>query len=204
MSTLSVPGALHAAWDPTGAMIAVGTRNGGVHRWDVRRASLVEAERPHRDAVVHVAWSSTAGGDVLASASKDGTVGLRDPRPGGARRVLTAHRDHVIAVAFDPTATFFASKSRDGTVRLWRVGPWHVVAAIHEPTAEVGWSVGLAFHPGGRLLATLGDHDRIVRVWDLDRAALPHGALDARELAALGRRSTAPVMAAARHRVRLR
>lgn len=204
VSSLALPGALHSAWDPTSTCIAVGTRDGGVERWDVRRGARIESLRRHRDAVVHVAWSGTSAGELLASASKDGSIGIRDPRRDDGRRVLTGHRDHVIAVAFDPAATLLASKSRDGTVRLWRVGAWHVVAAIHEPTAEIGWSVGLAFHPGGRLLATLGDHDCIVRVWNVEHAALPIGPLAAREIGSLGMRSTPAATPVMHRRVRLR
>jgi WD40 repeat protein len=204
VASLALPGALHSAWDPTGTFVAVGTRDGRVERWDARRAAQVESLRPHREAVVHVAWSANGTGELLASASKDGSIGIRNPRLDGDRRILTGHRDHVIAVAIDPTARLLASKSRDDTVRLWRVGAWHVVAAIHEPSAEIGWSVGLAFHPGGRLLATLGEHDCVVRVWNVDHAALPIGPLTPREIGSLVMRSTPGAMPAEHRRVRLR
>jgi hypothetical protein len=64
-----------------------------------------------------------------------------------------------------------ASKSLDNTIRLWRCDTWTVVAEIEEPAANF-WPQGIAFHPHLPVLATLGDEDTAVRLWDLDIDAL--------------------------------
>jgi len=200
---LASPGALHVAWHPRDATLAVGGRDGSVRLWDPWNGTELARIDEHGDAVVHVAWAPDD--DAIASASKDGTIHVWQPRPAGAWRSLDAHVHDVTAVAFDPAGALFVSKSRDGTVRIWRRDSWTVVGAIAESSAEIGWSVGLAFHPGGQLLATLGAGDEIVRVWDIDLAAVPHVAMDPRRVAALVcRRTRDDAGIVAGRRVRLR
>jgi len=67
---------------------------------------------------------------------------------------------------------------------LLRTDGWRTVGAIPEDAAAVGWSTGLAFHPGRPLLATLGERDRLVRVWALEPDRLPRDAIDPESLRA--------------------
>jgi WD40 repeat protein len=174
--TLRSAGALHIAWSPDGTTLVVGSRDGRIRVWDPWVGRRLRTLSGHEDAAVIVAWAPD--GAVLASGSKDGTIHLWRPAAGRAFRVLTEHRDHVTAVAVRFDGQLFASKSRDGSVRIWRPASWEVVAAIAEPSADIGWSVGLAFHPTAPMLATLGPGDAIVRIWDIDLDALPTTALD--------------------------
>ena len=64
-----------------------------------------------------------------------------------------------------------ASKAGDDTVRLWRTDTWEAVAVLRETTSEA-WIPGLAFHPHRPCLATLGEKDRVIRIWDLDMDVL--------------------------------
>lgn len=178
---LHSPGALHLAWSPDSRRLAVGARDGTVRVWDPWSGTLLARQAGHRDAVVVVAWAPD--GRSLASGSKDGTILLWDAADARLSAVLDTHRDHVMAIAFSPDGSLLASKSRDGSVLLWRPRPWRVIVAIPEPAAEIGWTVGLAFHPQEPLLATLGEGDRIVRVWETDPRALPDRGLHVREIA---------------------
>jgi small GTP-binding protein len=60
-----------------------------------------------------------------------------------------------------------ASKAADG-IRLWRCDVWEMVSALSEPQTEQFSFSGLAFHPTEPVLATLGDDNRAIRIWDLD------------------------------------
>src|SRR5258708_25084778 len=51
---------------------------------------------------------------------------------------------------------------------MWRCDRWQEVAALPEPTSDTRWPPGLAFHPLTATLATLGEDDSIVRIWQLD------------------------------------
>ena len=85
---------------------------------------------------------------------------------------LESHTASVHSVAFASDDRLLASKSSDGTVRLWRCDTWNVVAVLTEPASDY-WPPGLAFHPTDRsVLATLGEKDTIIRIWDLDAHVL--------------------------------
>jgi WD40 repeat protein len=58
-------------------------------------------------------------GQLLASASDDGTVRLWNPATGEPVQTLEGHSDWVSAVAFSRDGQLLASASGDVTVRLW-------------------------------------------------------------------------------------
>src|SRR5688572_22468805 len=70
----------------------------------------------HRGSVLSVAF--TPDGKVLASASRDKTIKLWDPKTGKLQRTLTDHTADVYAVVFSPKGDWLASASGDKTVRL--------------------------------------------------------------------------------------
>ena len=80
---------------------------------------------------------------------------------------LHGHTDAILAMrcAFD--GSLFASKSSDGTVRLWMTENRSTIAMISEPVPAAD-ATGLAFHPALFRLATCSDDGRSVRIWELD------------------------------------
>ena len=116
-----------------------------------------------------VAWSPD--GQYLASASYDKTIRLWDPASGKQLQILEAHADYVHCVDFSANGRWLASNSHDNTIRLWRCDTWACVAVLEEPAGSV-WPPGLAFHPRLPVLATLGERDTIIRIWELDEALL--------------------------------
>jgi WD40 repeat protein len=60
-------------------------------------------------------------GDLLASASNDGTLRLWRVSDGTMLRLINAHASYVSDVDFSPEGTFLVSGALDGTVRLWGV-----------------------------------------------------------------------------------
>ena len=93
------------------------------------------------------------------------------PKTGRKEADLEAHTDTVISVSFSSDGIFFGSKSHDGSVRLWRCDTWEVVAILAEPTSSF-LPPNIAFHPKGHVLATLGEKDTVIRIWDLDDTIL--------------------------------
>jgi GTPase SAR1 family protein len=110
---------------------------------------------------------------MLCATSFDGTVQIWiDPTGGSERAIDLAHHSAIVRSAtFSHDDRLLATSSMDGTVRVWRTDTWEPVARIAEPTTEF-WPQGIAFHPSRPLLATFGDKDRVVRIWQLDIDAL--------------------------------
>jgi GTPase SAR1 family protein len=63
-----------------------------------------------------------------------------------------------------------ASKAVDGPVRLWRFDTWECISVLDETARDsIG---GLAFHPKMPILATTGEGDRAIYIWQMDMTAL--------------------------------
>lgn len=99
----------------------------------------------------------------------------------------------VNAVAFSPDGGYLATASDDGLVRVWRVLGAYALAAqqaagTYDAHAAAAWkpvlvrvlrghasaATGVAFHPGGNVLAS-SSRDGTVRVWEVNLAAAATG-----------------------------
>lgn len=128
--------------------------------WDTREGVLVEAiETGHDDTVTSLAFDPT--GTLLASASVDWTVEVRDMETGERIARMTAHEDEVASVDFDPMGRILASGGEDGNARLWEARTGRQLAVLeHEGTV-----IAVAFSSAG-VLAT-SSYDGTVRLWDV-------------------------------------
>ena len=172
----------NVAYAPDGQILASYLDNGTVQFWDTQRKSLfLLVEILLADAsVMNMVWSPD--GQFLAISSSDGTIKLWKVRDGEKQLAneealfasevhLEGHTDVVTSLSFSSDGRLLASKSRDGTVRLWRTDSWQTIAIIEEPASGKA-TPGIAFHPTDPVLATLGEEDTVIRVWDLDIATL--------------------------------
>jgi WD40 repeat protein len=149
-------------WSPDGRWLASAAGN-EINRWsaDGRPShKLLTSEAIHYS----VAWSPD--GLILASACDDGVIRIWNSDTLNAVIALENHTQAATCVHFSPDGRLLASKGRDACLRLWRCDTWEQVAVVNERgVANPG---GLAFHPYERKLATLGEGDRSIRIWELD------------------------------------
>jgi hypothetical protein len=156
------------AWSPKGDRFASCSKDGQTIVWD--GATLDPMWRWTRggrgSTPSSVAWSPS--GRVLCVTGFDGTISLIDPDRGPSGSIQLAHHlDLVRSATFSPDERLLATSSSDDTVRLWRTDTWQPVAQFDEPTSNF-WPQGIAFHPTHPILATFGEHDRVIRIWRFD------------------------------------
>ncbi|KAM3448554.1 hypothetical protein MY3296_007666 [Beauveria thailandica] len=154
--------------------------------WDVITGYCVKTLQGHGDWVRSVC--SSEDGRFLLSSSSDRTARLWDIDARGPAAVLTliGHENAVNTCAVAPpsshqhmssltgageaatplsrVAGFFATGSRDKTIKLWD-GKGRCVATL---TGHEGWVSALVFHPGGRYVFSAAD-DKALRFWDITR-----------------------------------
>jgi small GTP-binding protein len=167
---------LSVAWSPDGQTLASGGDNETVRLWDTATGQ-VRRTLVNNSWVSSVVWSPD--GETLAVGFLDGNVLLWNAKTGQPKIILEGHTNAIKCLTFSFDGSLIASKSYDGTVRLWRCDNGKNVAVLAE-SASKRWPPGLAFHPTLPVLATLGERDTAIRIWDLDFDVLLGAGLAAR------------------------
>jgi small GTP-binding protein len=157
------------AWSSDGRRLASGSNDQHTRMWDAEGLHLhwkrlIWDEHGHAGGVTSLAWSPD--GSMLATGSIDKTIVIRNPDRGTRKVVLEGHTGVVTGVTFSADSKLLASKSQDGTVRLWRCNNWEIPAILEESNSD-WWAAGLAFPPQTMTLATLGEQDTVIRIWNL-------------------------------------
>ncbi len=156
------------AWSPDGEKLVSGSDDRTVCLWNIETGKVFRTLTGHIGYIMDAAWS--LDGCTFASASNDSTIRLWNSETGQLMHLLEGHTDSVTKVSYSANARILASKSMDGTVLLWGTKTWLALAKLLEPSGS--FYAGLAFHPTAPVLATLGEDDRVIRIWDLDYSIL--------------------------------
>jgi GTPase SAR1 family protein len=157
------------AWSADGIRLVSGSYDQHIRMWNAGGMQLswdrlIWDGHGHTAFVSSLSWSED--GTMLASCGDDRIIQIWYPDTGQLRATLEGHTAGLTDVAFSADSKLLASKARDGTVKLWRCGTWEMAAIIEEPSSD-WWAGGVAFHPKKMTLATLGEKDTAVRIWDL-------------------------------------
>jgi WD40 repeat protein/tetratricopeptide (TPR) repeat protein len=123
-------------------------------------AVSVKTWQAHQDSILSVSWSADPHRTIIATASKDKTIGLWDEN-GRLIRRLTDHQDRVNSVSFSPDGRILASASDDGTVKLWNLDG----KLLKTINAHHSYVLGVSFSPDGQVIASAG-YDNTVKLWD--------------------------------------
>jgi WD40 repeat protein/beta-lactamase regulating signal transducer with metallopeptidase domain len=189
---MSRDGQLLAAVPATAARIQV---------WNLKTGEEVAQNGiGHEDWVADLAFSPD--GKRVVTASADGTVRTWDAER-GLQELLLRHDNTVRGVAVSPDGKWIASNSTDNAVRLWDAATGHEVRRL-PGHGRLGGQRPIAFSRDGRRLATWGDGDLKLHVWDVAAGKTIHEwevpPADVREaqMAVFGRRPTPEVPASSR------
>jgi GTPase SAR1 family protein len=161
-------------WSSGGKALISGGWDGTVRLWDLETgAQRWRYQCPSDELVLGLALSPDER--LMAACGTDGRVSIVDPESGQALLLLEGVTKRAFCPSFSYDGLLLAVKAEDNKVCLWRTDTWQVVAVIEEESAG-DFAAGVAFHPLTHALATLGNRDRAVRVWDIDVASLFSGA----------------------------
>jgi WD40 repeat protein/tRNA A-37 threonylcarbamoyl transferase component Bud32 len=162
VATLQHPGAPHlAAFSKQGAtLVSADARS--VHIWNLKGAGEKQVLDGHVNGVPGLAFSPD--GKLLASASSERTVQIRDVERGKTIWTLNDFAGSVQALAFSPDGRLLATGDWAGGIKIWQVGSWQ-----EQPVRDHGlgfiWSV--AFSPDGKFFGAAGGGG--VTVWRLGK-----------------------------------
>ena len=148
----TVSGDNHAGTDPT------------LHLWDIGTRSLLYTMKGHP--FYSVAFSPD--GQMLASGSRNGVIGLWDINTGRLLRTLTGHAHIVAKILFSPDGQILASGGHDGIIGLWDINTGTLLHALQH-TLPV---FDISFSRDGSMLASVSfeTHSNVdnIILWDPD------------------------------------
>ncbi len=111
----------------------------------------IDATKDPKQARSHDDWvndaNASADGELLVTASDDGTARIWSTRVGAPLVVLRGHRDSVLRAVISPDGNQVATSSSDRTVRLWRIRLPRLVLTTER------WALSAAFEPEGKRIA---------------------------------------------------
>ena len=145
---------------PTALNSSAAARTRGRWLWDTSTGKLVKVLGGNADFVTAVAASPD--GSILATATDDGRITLRDARSLKVKGTLRGHAGGITGLAFAPDSATLASSSTDTTVKLWDVASRTEKGSLKGHSKQVN---SVAYSPDGTTIATAGE-DASVRLWD--------------------------------------
>jgi small GTP-binding protein len=171
IKTLKHPGLVQSVgWLPDGKhLVSVSTGKPEIILWNPNTGDQYYAADCFSGACYSIA--NSPDGQFLASGHVNGMIYLWDSKTGKLIKILEGHTASVTSISYSSDGLILATKSKDHTVRLWSTNTWKPLVIIQE-SHSTSITSGLAFHRSLPILATLGEDDTIIRIWNLDEALL--------------------------------
>ncbi len=145
------------AFSPTETLLATCGRE--LKLWDVANGKLIRELEGHSDTVVNIAFAP--GGQLLASASADGSSKVWKVSGGELLVDLEGHEAAVNTVCFSPDGERLVTGDARGIMRLYDTQNWSLTVRWK---AHGGAVIAAGFIPETQLLASVGK-DSVVRAW---------------------------------------
>jgi WD40 repeat protein len=150
-----------ASWNPNSEMLAVTHEDGTTAVNTVPNFQENHEFNSAGKTSSFCAWSQQ--GTFLATAHDDG-IRLWNPESWTLMRHLES-QENVRALSFSASGQFLSSLSQKGSMTLWRMDDWSMLARIENKTRSL-WQ-GQAFHPKDSLIAVPDDQGSRVVFWEI-------------------------------------
>ncbi|MFZ1026316.1 MAG: trypsin-like peptidase domain-containing protein [Limnoraphis robusta] len=149
-----------------------GNSNGSISVWNLATGGLKKTWKGHSSSINAIAVSSN--GQILATASDDGTVKLWDlmvalnTDTSPLLHTLSEHSNAVLSVEISPDGRKLASGSWDNTVMIWDIQTGELLKTLIGHTQLVS---SIAISPDGKRLVS-GSKDNTIKIWNLETGEL--------------------------------
>ena len=162
------------AWSPDGKFICfkftdINDNKNSSLLWEVSGESLqTENAIFYKFTTIHgqnMTWSPD--GRILAY-SQNETLRMLNVETMN-ENILEGHIEEITCISFSFDGSFISTKSIDETIRIWNCDTLETVTIIPEnfPFGMLLTSP-ISFNPKAPILATLGEENKIIRIWELD------------------------------------
>jgi hypothetical protein len=151
-------------WSPDQLLLLSGSQDNTTKVWDIEKRTL-RSNFENAGEVFCLSWAP--GDDIFAAGSEDGAIRLWNLEKKHSIERFEGHNGGVNSIDFSRDRLLLASKSQDGTVRIWRYDTKETISILTERSSGK-WLPSLAFNPIGLILATLGEEDTVIRIWEFN------------------------------------
>lgn len=158
---------MDTAWLANSGRLAIGSNEDKMQIYNTKSDEMTTSEGLGN----YYSLVCSPDAQILAVGTSNGVVELWDISSGKQISNLEGHTNGITNLSFSPSGKLLASKSYDNTVRIWHTQGWALLHALDEQHHHLLMS-GLAFHPYLPMLATLGEKDTIIRIWEMDETVL--------------------------------
>jgi WD40 repeat protein len=121
--------------------------------------------------LISLAYSSER--ELLAACSFSGSIRIWESLTYKPRQDIVTRRKAIRSLSFSGDGRLMAGNQYGSTAKvlIWRTDNWELVWEFEEPTSEF-WPCNIAWCPTAPVLATLGEMDHAVRLWQFNIDAL--------------------------------
>lgn len=145
--------------------LAIGGQDGIIRIYETEFFNELVHFYAHQDGVNSCAFSNKED-DVLISGGKDGYLRKWNTATGEKISAVPAHNYAVYAISFDESGDYFATCSRDKSIKIWQYDSLTVLQKLEMKNGGHSHSVNKAKWIGKHIISC-GDDRRLIR-WKLD------------------------------------
>lgn len=152
-------------WSKNGQFLAAASRDSNISILNYQTSKIAQLLDRHSEDVNCVKWSPIHE-NILISCSNDKSVKLWNTDTGEVvRDHNNLYKGRVNSVSFSYDGSLYASKSQDDQIRVFDFESGDLLSEFSEIGSKYIFP-SIAFHPSKKNLATLGEQDTVIRLWD--------------------------------------